>query len=147
MLRPVGKPSIKLAINANQTSNGSLNIMWPPNTQYAIAVQNEGLIEKSPNQNPFPTASVAKIMTAYIILKDHPLKFDENGPTLTITNNDVQEYLADKKNGQSVVKVKAGEKLNERQMLEALLLPSANNIATILARWDLGSVRNFVEKL
>ncbi|MGE4547078.1 MAG: D-alanyl-D-alanine carboxypeptidase family protein, partial [Desulfurella sp.] len=147
MLRPIGKPSIKLAINANQASNGSLNIIWPPNTQYAIAVQNEGLIEKSPNQNPFPTASVAKIMTAYIILKDHPLKFDENGPTLTVTNNDVQEYLADKKNGQSVVKVEAGEKLNERQMLEALLLPSANNIATILARWDSGSVRNFVEKM
>jgi D-alanyl-D-alanine carboxypeptidase (penicillin-binding protein 5/6) len=86
-------------------------------------------------------------MTAYIILKDHPLKFGENGPTLTITNRDVQEYIADKESGQSVAKVAVGEKLNERQMLEALLLPSANNIATTLARWDSGSVENFVEKM
>ncbi|OSS42128.1 D-alanyl-D-alanine carboxypeptidase [Desulfurella amilsii] len=147
MLRPIGKPKIKLAMNTDQTINGNLNILWPPHTQNAIAIQNEGLIEKTANQTPLPTASVAKIMTAYIILKDHPLKFGESGPTLTITNQDVQEYLADKAGGQSVVKVAAGEKLNERQMLEALLLPSANNIATLLARWDSGSVKSFVEKM
>jgi D-alanyl-D-alanine carboxypeptidase (penicillin-binding protein 5/6) len=147
MLRPIGKPSVKLVKFSHQAANGNLNIVWPPHTQNAIAVQNEGLIEKTPNQTPFPTASVAKIMTAYIILKDHPLKFGENGPTLTITNKDVQGYIADKESGQSVAKVAVGEKLNERQMLEALLLPSANNIATILARWDSGSVENFVEKM
>jgi D-alanyl-D-alanine carboxypeptidase (penicillin-binding protein 5/6) len=147
MLRPIGKPSVKLVKISHQATSGNLNIVWPPHTQDAIAVQNEGLIEKTPNQTPFPTASVAKIMTAYIILKDHPLKFGENGPTLTITNRDVQEYIADKESGQSVAKVAVGEKLNERQMLEALLLPSANNIATILARWDSGSVENFVEKM
>jgi D-alanyl-D-alanine carboxypeptidase (penicillin-binding protein 5/6) len=147
MLRPIGKPSVKLVKFSHQATSGNLNIVWPPHTQDAIAVQNEGLIEKTPNQTPFPTASVAKIMTAYIILKDHPLKFGENGPTLTITNRDVQEYIADKESGQSVAKVAVGEKLNERQMLEALLLPSANNIATILARWDSGSVENFVEKM
>jgi len=147
MLRPIGKPSVKLVKFSHQATSGNLNIVWPPHTQDAIAVQNEGLIEKTPNQTPFPTASVAKIMTAYIILKDHPLKFGENGPTLTITNRDVQEYIADKESGQSVAKVAVGEKLNERQMLEALLLPSANNIATILARWNSGSVGNFVEKM
>lgn len=147
MLRPIGKPSVKLVKISHQATSGNLNIVWPPHTQDAIAVQNEGLIEKTPNQTPFPTASVAKIMTAYIILKDHPLKFGENGPTLTITNRDVQEYIADKESGQSVAKVAVGEKLNERQMLEALLLPSANNIATILARWNSGSVGNFVEKM
>jgi len=147
MLRPIGKPSVKLVKFSHQATSGNLNIVWPPHTQDAIAVQNEGLIEKTPNQTPFPTASVAKIMTAYIILKDHPLKFGENGPTLTITNRDVQEYIADKESGQSVAKVAVGEKLNERQMLEALLLPSANNIATILARWNSGSVENFVEKM
>ena len=41
----------------------------------------------------------------------------------------------------------AGEKLTERQMLEALLLPSANNIATVLAKWDSGSVTAFVDKM
>ncbi len=147
ILRPIGKPKLNLVIQTNQTINGSIQIKWPQNTQCALAIENNGLIDKTQNQYPLPTASVAKIMTAYIILKDHPLKFGENGPTLTITKSDVQEYIKDKENAQSVIKVKAGEKLNERQMLEALLLPSANNIASVLARWDAGSVENFVNKM
>jgi D-alanyl-D-alanine carboxypeptidase (penicillin-binding protein 5/6) len=42
------------------------------------------------------------------------------------------------------VSIAAGERLTERQALQALLLPSANNIAAILARWDAGSVDRFV---
>ncbi len=147
LLRPIGKPKIALAINKSQTINGKLNIHWPQNTQDAIALYHHGFIDKTQNQSPYPTASVAKIMTAYIVLKDHPLKPGQDGPTLTITKQDVQEYINDKNNGQSVVKVAVGEKLNERQMLEALLLPSANNIATLLARFDDQSVKNFVDKM
>lgn len=145
--RPIGKPTMTLAINTTQSISGNVNITWPQNTQCAMAMQNEGFIEKTQNQTALPTASVAKIMTAYIILKDHPLEFGKNGPTITITKQDEQEYLADKANGQSVVKVAVGEKLNERQLLEALLLPSANNIATLLARFDAGSVEKFVSKM
>ena len=36
-----------------------------------------------------------------------------------------------------------GETLTERQALEALLLPSADNMAWILARWDAGSQAAF----
>jgi D-alanyl-D-alanine carboxypeptidase (penicillin-binding protein 5/6) len=37
--------------------------------------------------------------------------------------------------------------LTERQALQALLLPSANNIAGVLARWDAGSVQQFVARM
>jgi D-alanyl-D-alanine carboxypeptidase (penicillin-binding protein 5/6) len=37
--------------------------------------------------------------------------------------------------------------LTERQALQALLLPSANNIAAVLARWDAGSVDRFVARM
>jgi serine-type D-Ala-D-Ala carboxypeptidase (penicillin-binding protein 5/6) len=49
--------------------------------------------------------------------------------------------------GQSVVKVAAAEKLTERQALEALLIPSGNNIASLLARWDAGSEAAFAAKM
>ena len=49
--------------------------------------------------------------------------------------------------GQSVAEVKVGEVLTERQALEALLLPSANNLATLLAEWDAGSEVAFVAKM
>src|SRR5207237_4530767 len=45
---------------------------------------------------------------------------------------------------ESVVPIVAGEQLTERHALQALLLPSANNIAAVLARWDSGSAARFV---
>ena len=48
---------------------------------------------------------------------------------------------------ESVVPVAAGEQLTERQALQALLLPSANNIAAVLARWDAGSTARFVARM
>jgi D-alanyl-D-alanine carboxypeptidase (penicillin-binding protein 5/6) len=147
ILRPFGKPKIALAINTNLTTAGSLDINWPANTQGAVCIANEGLIDKTSDQSPKPTASVAKIMTAYIILKDHPLSAFQDGPTLVITREDEKAYMDDKKDHQSVVKVVAGEKLTERQLLEALLLPSGNNIATTIAKWDSGSVNAFVDKM
>jgi D-alanyl-D-alanine carboxypeptidase (penicillin-binding protein 5/6) len=45
------------------------------------------------------------------------------------------------------VSIAAGEQLTERQALQALLLPSANNIAAVLARWDAGSVDRFVARM
>lgn len=45
--------------------------------------------------------------------------------------------------GGSVVPVRAGERISESQMLEAMLLPSANNIADSLAVWGFGSLRAY----
>ena len=43
--------------------------------------------------------------------------------------------------------IAAGEQLTELQALQALLLPSANNIAAVLARWDAGSADRFVARM
>jgi serine-type D-Ala-D-Ala carboxypeptidase (penicillin-binding protein 5/6) len=43
--------------------------------------------------------------------------------------------------------VAAGERISERHALEALLLPSADNMAWILARWDAGSQARFVARM
>ena len=147
MMRPFGKPKVVLTIDQNPSIAGSLNLGLPKNAQGAICIAGEGLIYQTPDQSPKPTASVAKIMTAYLILKEHPLASFEDGPTLEFTVEHEKTYIRDKNDGQSVLKVVAGEKLTERQMLQALLLPSANNIATALAEWDSGSVSAFVDKM
>jgi D-alanyl-D-alanine carboxypeptidase (penicillin-binding protein 5/6) len=46
-----------------------------------------------------------------------------------------------------VVPIAAGEQLTELQALKALLLPSANNVAAALARWDAGSADRFVARM
>ena len=64
-----------------------------------------------------------------------------------MTAADAAAYASDQRQGQSVVKVAAGEKLTERQALEAMLIPSGNNMAAMLARWDAGSDGAFVAKM
>lgn len=56
-------------------------------------------------------------------------------------------YRADKRDGDSVVKVTAGEKLTERQLPEGILLPSGDNIAALLAAWDAGADSAFVARM
>jgi D-alanyl-D-alanine carboxypeptidase (penicillin-binding protein 5/6) len=86
-------------------------------------------------------------MTALVILEDKPLKKDEQGPTITITDADVATYEADVANKESVAPVRAGEQITELEALQGLLIPSANNLAETLARWDAGSIDAFVAKM
>lgn len=100
-----------------------------------------------PNQHPAAIASVAKVMTAYLVLRDHPLRPGEEGPTITLIDADVADTERRRRQQESVIPIVAGEQLTERQALQALLLPSANNIAAVLARWDAGSEGRFVARM
>ena len=121
--------------------------VWPAAGQAAFTRTGQSEIQASPRQYAVPIASVAKVMTAYLVLRDHPLRIGEDGPTITLTDADVAD--TDRRRGQeeSVVPVAAGEQLTELQALQALLLPSANNIAAVLARWDAGSEDRFVARM
>ena len=68
-----------------------------------------------------PIASLAKIMTGYVVLSGHPLPAGGSGPVITVTAADAAAYASDRRQGQSVVKVMPGETLTERQALEAML--------------------------
>jgi serine-type D-Ala-D-Ala carboxypeptidase (penicillin-binding protein 5/6) len=121
--------------------------VWPASGQAAFIQTGQSQIHVGPNQHAAPIASVAKVMTAYLVLRDHPLQLGQDGPTITLTDTDVAD--TDRRRGQheSVVSVAAGEQLTELQALQALLLPSANNIAAVLARWDAGSEDRFVTRM
>jgi D-alanyl-D-alanine carboxypeptidase (penicillin-binding protein 5/6) len=120
--------------------------VWPAHGQAAVQI-GQSQVQAGPNQHAAAIASVAKVMTAYVVLRDHPLRPGEDGPTITLTDGDVAD--TDRRRGQheSVVSIAAGEQLTERQALQALLLPSANNIAAVLARWDAGSTVRFVARM
>lgn len=110
-------------------------------------IEGLGRIGGSGSTEAAPIGSVAKVMTAYVILRDHPLTGDEEGPTLTVTAADVADYESRIASNQSLVRVEVGEQLTERDALEALMLPSANNIAHQLAVWDAGSEEAFLTKM
>jgi serine-type D-Ala-D-Ala carboxypeptidase (penicillin-binding protein 5/6) len=120
--------------------------VWPVYGQAAVRI-GQSQVQAGPNQHAAPIASVAKVMTAYLVLRDHPLRLGQDGPTITLTDADVADTNRRRGQEESVVSIAAGEQLTERQALQALLLPSANNIAAVLARWDAGSTDRFVARM
>lgn len=146
-LRPIPR------VAASQTLPGSLTrgtapvLPWPDRGQAAVGADEAGVLAATPGARPEPIASVAKVMTALVALDARPLSKGESGPALTITQAEVSEYQQAQGNEESFIPVQAGEQLSEYQALQALLLPSANNIALLLARWSLGSQEAFVAKM
>jgi serine-type D-Ala-D-Ala carboxypeptidase (penicillin-binding protein 5/6) len=71
----------------------------------------------------------------------------QNRFTITITAIQVRDEAQDTAEKQSGVAVAAGEQLTGRQLLEALLIPSGNNIARILATQVAGSETSFIAEM
>lgn len=99
-----------------------------------------GVLETHGSGTPIPTASTIKILTALAVLRQKPLTSGETGPFITITQEDIDSYRSFIARDGSVVAIEPDEQLSEYDALEALLLPSANNIAVTLARWAFGSI-------
>lgn len=132
------RPSLSFSRPARSTA-----LAWPTYGESALGATGYGVLATHGASTPLPTASVAKIMTALCVLQEKPLLPGNDGPVITLTQEDVASYTKYVAMDGSVVHVAVGERLTEYEALEALLLPSANNIAETLARWAFGSVNAY----
>jgi serine-type D-Ala-D-Ala carboxypeptidase (penicillin-binding protein 5/6) len=121
-------------------------VSWPAQGQAALVLGN-GQPTASPHEQPVAIASLAKVMTAYLVLERYPLSGTQDGFTITVTEAQAQAEAQDAADGGSVVAVRAGEQLTERQLLEALLIPSGNNVARMLAPLVAGSETRFLAEM
>ncbi|MFD3957545.1 serine hydrolase [Streptomyces bacillaris] len=145
VMRPLPEPALKLTAKPTYVfEGGDTKLSWPGQGQSAVMVDGVGSLGSEGEQKAAPIASVAKVMTAYVILKEHPLKGDEQGETITADQKAEDES---KNADESVAPLKNGQKLSQRQMLQLLMIPSGNNAARLLARWDAGSEDAFVDKM
>jgi serine-type D-Ala-D-Ala carboxypeptidase (penicillin-binding protein 5/6) len=129
-----------------QRGYGSAAVSWPAQGQAAL-VLGSGQPAATPDEQPVPIASLAKVMTAYLTLERYPLSGEQEGFTITVTGADVQAADQDAAQHQSVVAMQVGEQLAERQLLEALLIPSGNNVAQMLASVVAGSEPGFIAEM
>ena len=146
-LRPLPSSALDLTSAASYTFNGTplpQSMPWPSEGQAVAEVEGLGSLGVHGAQTPVPIASVTKVMTAYVILHDHPLSGKADGPLITVDAQAAQEAGSD---DQSTAPVRKGQQFTERQMLQLLLIPSGNNIARLLARWDSGTQDAFVAKM
>ena len=123
------------------------SVALPADGQSEVATAGGVVLARAGAPTPQPLASITKVMTAYLVLQDHPLAPGQAGPDVVISPAEAATLPQRESEGQSLITVYAGEHLSEQQALEALLVPSADNIADALADFDAGSVTAFVAKM
>ncbi|MGW4889809.1 D-alanyl-D-alanine carboxypeptidase [Streptomyces murinus] len=147
-LRPLPSPTLALTAKDSYTFDGGrVNLPWPGEGQGWMDGDGIGTMGNFGKQTPVAIGSVAKTMTAYIILRDHPLKPGQEGPKIKVDATAEKEAGYSKDGESTLTTVHAGDTLTEKQALSAIMIPSANNIARLLARWDAGSEAAFVKKM
>lgn len=149
LLRPLPEPTLSLTLSkTSHTFEGAKPVLaWPGQGQSALHVEGIGTMGAAGGGTPTPTASVAKVMTAYVFLKSHPLASGQPGPTYTVSREAAMRLIGQKRRGESLLEVTAGQRLTQRKALEALMIISANDVAHELARWDAGNPTAFVAKM
>ncbi len=139
LLAPLSPASAQmLSYTAPTPSAPKLN--WPNYGGSAIgAVGFPGTLATSGDTQPRSIASLSKVITTLVVLEKKPLAVGASGPLLTMTMKDVNYYIdALKLNGQ-VEPVRPGLTLTQFQVLNLVLVPSANNYAESLVNWAFGS--------
>lgn len=146
LLRPLPLLEPLEANRQLQKPTGASKLAWPASGQAAVSILGSDILETNGVQTPVPIASTAKVITALLVLDKHPLKTGQQGPVITLTGADVELYKNYAAQDGSLVPVAAGEKISEYQMLQAIMLPSANNIADTMAIWAFGSLEAYADK-
>ena len=98
------------------------------------------ILEEFNSRQPLPPASMVKMMTAYVVLK----RIQEG----LISESDIVTTSATASRvGGSQVYLKHGEQFSVKELLEALLVQSANDAAVALAEHVAGDSAGFVEMM
>jgi D-alanyl-D-alanine carboxypeptidase (penicillin-binding protein 5/6) len=122
----------------------AIQLPWPADGQAALGADGYGVLETHGGSAPRPIASIAKVITALAVLQKKPLASGAQGPIVTLQQSDADLFDYYYTRDGSVAKVSAGEQITEYQLLQAMLIPSANNIADSLAGWAFGSIPAYV---
>jgi D-alanyl-D-alanine carboxypeptidase (penicillin-binding protein 5/6) len=115
-------------------------IAWPAYGQSAIGTVNRGVLATSPSANQsLPMASITKTLTTLVTLQAKPIAEGTAGPIVTMTAADQALYNQYVSKGGSVARADSGLQLTEYQLIQGMLIASANNYADTLVSWAFGS--------
>jgi len=106
--------------------------VWPAAGSAAVSVDGIGGATASAS-DPRAIASITKVVTALLVLDEMPLALGEQGPEFRFGYGDTLAYWQYRANGESALDVPVNGSLTQYQMLEGMLIGSANNYADRLA--------------
>ncbi len=129
-----------ISLPVSAASGARYDLTFEPNAESYILVSldtGEVLFEKNSHKQIIP-ASLTKLLTAYTVMK----YVDDLDGTMVTAPRYIYDELYGK--GGSTADIRQGETLSVRNLLYALMLPSANEAASILADYvGKGSIDNF----
>ena len=86
LLRPAAPMDLAASVTTARALPGAVpHPDWSGRAEAAVGLPGTGLLGAHGGGQPVPTASLAKIMTAYVVLSDHSLSAGEPGPAITVT--------------------------------------------------------------
>jgi D-alanyl-D-alanine carboxypeptidase (penicillin-binding protein 5/6) len=143
----VHKPAtVYVALSSLPPTKTSALLAWPNVGSAAIDIPSLG-VAQAHNDAVVPIASLTKMMTVYVALKDMPLSIGETGPCQIVTSVDVKTFTTMSQINESSVPVEVGEQLCESDLLEGVLVHSAGNYAVMLANMVAGSNSAFITQM
>ncbi|GAA3937788.1 hypothetical protein GCM10022383_14980 [Microbacterium soli] len=106
-------------------------ISWPGDGSAAVMVQ--GMPPAASTTERDEIASISKVVSVLMVLDELPLEVGEQGPSFEFTWADRRDFWSYRRTNQSSLDVPVGGSLTEYQMLQGVLLGSANNYIDRLA--------------
>lgn len=144
LLAPMS-PAVATALQVATPKTAPVTVDWPGYGASAIgAIGFPGILATGGQTTPRTIASITKIVTVLVSLDKKPLGVDAAGPDITMTAHDASlwhKYVV--QNGE-VRPIRSGLVLTQRQLLDVVLIASANNYAETLGTWVFGSETGFL---
>ncbi len=146
-LAPLPSAAVTPLVTLDLTS-APADIALPPFGMTAVQAGDFGLIVDSTAgegmSSPVPIASIAKVVTALVVLDAHPIADGTSGDSITFDAADVEALNYSVANAESRADVIDGMTMSEGDAISVMLVKSANNYAWSLARWAFGSEAGYV---
>lgn len=126
-------------------ASGAMRVSISGGEQY-LGADTDGAWAASGGDEERPIASIAKLITALVVLDRHPLESTSDpGPTLAFTEADTDLYDQFYVRGATIARMPDGSRMSLHDALATMLLPSASNYAVAVARWGFGSESAYVD--
>ena len=146
LLGPVPQASASVT-DAPPTVTPATALATPGAGTSAIGLVTDGSAQTlggSGSTDPLPIASITKTITALVVLDAKPIDEGSDGPSITMTDADLAILQATQAENGSWASVLPGQVLSERQVIEIMLLESANNYSVTLTNWAFGDTASYV---
>ncbi|WP_298037523.1 D-alanyl-D-alanine carboxypeptidase [uncultured Microbacterium sp.] len=136
-------PPVIQAVEVQTIAAAAAAPTWPSTGSAGVGIA--GISSAASTGDVASIASITKVVSSLMVLDRLPLALGEQGPEFSFGYRDSAEYWDYRRSDQSSLDVPVGGVLTEYQMLQGVLLGSANNYIDRLARELWGSDEQFAD--